>query len=488
MILLSKRRHVSFRNLLLLTLAAMALVGCASYNPPAPLTSAGCTTSWVDVGQRLDQAGIRDAQGTEIPGYPYLRVNRTLMDFDLDTLTPEQKREWLEHALDNGERALRARLKRLDSHHGFDPAWLMHCARQQVDALVSDSDQWQSLAAWAHQPDAYLDWRRVVGAYPLVRPILAYQVRQLQEEQAELFGTPVDGPEARLFAPALPASDPAEAEAILGREGAWGPLGLPSLTPQETARLLARHAPYLMMASGERYDQPGTPFWKNGEWRIEPPARAYTLLSQVRWQDQWLPQLVYVFWFDKRPKPHPLDLYGGRLDGLIWRVTLDHDGEVVLYESVHPCGCYLQWYPNPDRLQLNPDAVGDEIMTVLPLEPPSGDADEARPTIHLESGTHYVSDVRFGSAPEPGKAATSYGMVHYDRLRALPDGTGKHRSLFLPNGLVPGTARLERFLLWNTGVLSPGGMRQWGHHATAFIGKRHFDDPDLLNRYFNPAP
>ncbi|WP_417567869.1 hypothetical protein [Marinobacter sp.] len=53
---------------------------------------------------------------------------------------------------------------------------------------------------------------------------------------------------------------------------------------------------------------------------------------------------------------------------------------------------------------------------------------------------------------------------------------------------MPGTARLERFLLWPTGVLSPGGMRQWGRHATAFIGKRHFDDPDLLNRYFEPVP
>jgi hypothetical protein len=34
-------------------------------------------------------------------------------------------------------------------------------------------------------------------------------------------------------------------------------------------------------------------------------------------------------------------------------------------------------------------------------------------------------------------------------------------------------------------------MRQWGRHATAFVGRRHFDDPDLLERYFelaDPAP
>jgi hypothetical protein len=27
-------------------------------------------------------------------------------------------------------------------------------------------------------------------------------------------------------------------------------------------------------------------------------------------------------------------------------------------------------------------------------------------------------------------------------------------------------------------------MRQWGRHATAFVGRRHFDDADLLDRYF----
>jgi hypothetical protein len=27
-------------------------------------------------------------------------------------------------------------------------------------------------------------------------------------------------------------------------------------------------------------------------------------------------------------------------------------------------------------------------------------------------------------------------------------------------------------------------MRQWGRHATAFIGRRHFDDPWLVERYF----
>jgi hypothetical protein len=27
-------------------------------------------------------------------------------------------------------------------------------------------------------------------------------------------------------------------------------------------------------------------------------------------------------------------------------------------------------------------------------------------------------------------------------------------------------------------------MRQWGHHATAFVGRRHFDDADLIEARF----
>ena len=34
------------------------------------------------------------------------------------------------------------------------------------------------------------------------------------------------------------------------------------------------------------------------------------------------------------------------------------------------------------------------------------------------------------------------------------------------------------------GALDAGAMRQWGHHATAFVGRRHFDDADLIERRF----
>jgi hypothetical protein len=34
------------------------------------------------------------------------------------------------------------------------------------------------------------------------------------------------------------------------------------------------------------------------------------------------------------------------------------------------------------------------------------------------------------------------------------------------------------------GIVSSGAMRQWGRHATAFVGRRHFDDAELFERRF----
>src|SRR3990167_844354 len=77
----------------------------------------------------------------------------------------------------------------------------------------------------------------------------------------------------------------------------------------------------------------------------------------------------------------------------------------------------------------------------------------------------------------------SYQTRPLDHLRQLPHPQGQ-RSLYRADGLIAGSQRLERWLLWPAGVKSPGAMRQWGRHATAFIGRAHFDDPYLLERYF----
>ena len=63
-----------------------------------------------------------------------------------------------------------------------------------------------------------------------------------------------------------------------------------------------------------------------------------------------------------------------------------------------------------------------------------------------------------------------------------------------PRHLIPvprGGFRYERpnlDLFRPMGVPEPGAMRQWGRHATAFVGRRHFDDADLFEKYFEMTP
>jgi hypothetical protein len=78
-----------------------------------------------------------------------------------------------------------------------------------------------------------------------------------------------------------------------------------------------------------------------------------------------------------------------------------------------------------------------------------------------------------------------YEQAGYDELLSLPDGDGR-RSLFGEDGLADGTERGERWFLWPAGIKSAGAMRQWGRHATSFVGRSHFDDPSMLDRLFEP--
>ncbi|MBT7410826.1 MAG: hypothetical protein HN826_14085 [Methylococcales bacterium] len=79
----------------------------------------------------------------------------------------------------------------------------------------------------------------------------------------------------------------------------------------------------------------------------------------------------------------------------------------------------------------------------------------------------------------------AYQLSDYNDLRSIKiQGSTKYKSLFQENGIIAGTQRGERWILWPMGIPGPGEMRQRGHHATAFLGKKHFDDIDLLERSF----
>jgi hypothetical protein len=103
--------------------------------------------------------------------------------------------------------------------------------------------------------------------------------------------------------------------------------------------------------------------------------------------------------------------------------------------------------------------------------------------VAMASRTHYVQHLYARTRQQP-PGRVVYSLADYGELLSLPDGKGGRRSMFAPDSLAPGSERLERFLLWPTGVVSPGAMRQAGRHAVAFVGERHFDDPFALEKMF----
>ena len=183
-----------------------------------------------------------------------------------------------------------------------------------------------------------------------------------------------------------------------------------------------------------------------------------------------------------------MDLLAGQFDGLIWRVTVGTDGAPLVYDSIHPCGCYHLFFPTEAvRAKLRPAREADALDETMfsPQSLPRMRAGESL-ALHIESGTHYLRRVTHEGSAE---RRLSYEFAEDDALRSLsvPEpvpGAAARKSVFGPDGLLPGSERGERLLFWPMGVRSAGAMRQWGRHATAFVGERHFDDPNLINSYF----
>ena len=104
--------------------------------------------------------------------------------------------------------------------------------------------------------------------------------------------------------------------------------------------------------------------------------------------------------------------------------------------------------------------------------------------MRIASGTHYIERVGVVRGDD---GALRYELQPYGRLRSLVRPDGSRASVFGADGLVAGTERPERWIFWPSGIVSAGSMRQWGRHATAFVGRRHFDDADLLEKRFRFA-
>lgn len=484
----------------------LLLAGCATPADPYAVAPAAAQLMQDDkVGEclrllkamdaRIDAASRRDAQEVRVPGYPYLRADR----FTEKWLPANGDPKAIAGGKLDRMAALDAEARRFESANlSVAASEADALARCRSELIAATRPMAAHAAASATVPDAYVDAQRLVGLYPVTLFPFALGVASWQQATRELFATPfpelqVRGERIR-YVPAT-ATPEGTVAGLMSSPNSIA-LRMPVVTPERAWQLLVQHAPVLIVDTVDGNDRIGALTWRASVQGATLAVNTYDPVAYVRvawtqFNGAAAMQLVYTFWFPARPAAHTLDLVAGHLDAVVWRVTLDAAGRPLVYDSIHACGCFQMFFPT-ERVRERPapregEGPFDESLFVPQVL--YSPAPDERVMIFLGAQDHNIERVGIDTpTPAPG---IPYRLLDENTLRALPVPAiagGGTRSIYGPDGLVPGTERPERYLFWPMGVPSAGQMRQWGHHATAFVGRRHFDDPHLFDRYFSLAP
>jgi hypothetical protein len=478
------------------------IAGCAAV-PRGPLPAGddaaeACRALFERVDAEVRLARVRDGAAAPIDGFPWLRTSRVLASFREEAVAPDQFDAWIAHlaALDeegrgyefknlgaDARRRLHADWQEAAGRHGLEPVpptAIATCRQLLNDRLRTDRKARRKLRAAALVPDDYVLWQRVLGLYPLASIIARSRILVLHAELGERF---VDGvPDSALTVHhAVPSPGIRRSPAAVARTLPRDALGIP--LPDEAARaaLMGAHAPLWAIETLREADLPGALVFEPGSGLLRPVVDVdepleYRWLSWTRFAGNVLLQLNYALWFPERPPAARIDIAAGHLDSVIWRVTLDVDGGVLAYDSIHSCGCYYTLFPGDGWQAATPGSDEEPLFAPRPAPLPG---EGERVLVGLESGTHYIVEV---AAREPPAGVRPLAAAAMPELRSLTAPQGRQASVYRPDGLIPASRRPERFLLWPLGVPSAGAMRQPGRQPSAFVGRRHFDDARLLEQ------
>lgn len=486
---------------------------------------------------------VVDAGQQRMAGFPFLRSNRFLAsfasDFEQDLKTQRARlgdeaaarkavldsapfAAWVEQLRGLDVKVRHFEIERLpDSalplYHHEDRASLQADVERCSSVLASrlDAGQLPALLRQADVPDEYQRMLRALGAYPLTGIGVSSSIRNWEAHQRQVFAVQrkstfsgmaafqryqpthlIEGIDARRQASSIMAKVRRDA------------LGIPLFDEAQTRTLLKAFAPSYEVATVTDSDRIGRLHWIDLRGLIRDPNERFWLdvdtnvpvvyqrMEFTRFGDQVLPQLVYTVWFNERPHESSNDLQAGRLDGLVWRVTLDTDGAPLIYDSIQPSGRYAMFFPTRRLMARARPSNVDELAEWryspidVAIEDWVGQAYPGALSLHVSSRTHQL--VGIGATGEewgsPVFLNPPYALLPEDSLRALPLPGGGHRSIYNQNGIVPDTERRSRLLLWTMGVSKMGSIRQPGRQPTALVGRRHFDDPRLIETRYQRVP
>ncbi len=446
-----------------------------------------CTAQAQSFRDDVGNSGTTNASAPALAIFPLLHSNRFFHALSRTVDSEAQSIEWTALLAELAIRVRASENGNLSSPWGDEALDdLAECSR-----IFSTSPEYREerlaaldLVSRSEFPSNYSRGRQMLGALPLLRPFLKQRILAEHDSERRMYFEDETFARSSLYRPEDDRHGEVEVAAWMRAAYENNSLQLPLLSEAQLATLFRNHSPELQIELLDANDRIGAPRWEGGRVKIDSEsAIVYTLPSMTSFEGRNLLQLNYVFWFPERKPGALIDLYAGAVDGIIWRVTLDEEGQVLLYDSIHSCGCYHKYFAASEKLVAKTPPTSREPANIFRLDrnlPRNG------LVLKMTGNEHFIVGIEAASAGvEAGGELErySYNLSPYSLLENL-ESAGGSRSLFDARGLISGSERLERFTLWPTGIHSVGAMRQWGTHATGFIQDQHFDDSSLFEDYF----
>lgn len=483
-------RRVPF--LWLLCAVTVLLSSCTGAAKPSPFTGwyknyADCRQQYEDMDARVDAAGVREASSWRVPGFPYLRTDRTLASFRSQVKGLNDVSEFTRRMreLDQEARDVEyVNLGMTDFEHATQRDRFLNCGRILAAIELEDPAIWARMVDAAVPEDAYSTSARVLGIYPLAAISMKARAQAAREaamtEYRRSPGDPIPAGQTRLWT--VKQVEDLSLIANAAKDVQINALGFPGFYGSQWRAMAQRHAPQLWIETRDENDLPAAPVFGDRGLTANPTInRVNYLITYGRFGSDLLVQISYFLWFKSADGAST-----GPIDGLIWRVTLDNQYRPMTYESVHASGRDHHWYPVQPLRERRDESQSHEPDFIAPELAPA-DA----PTLRMQAGTHALRRV-VAWDQAAGASRHVYELRPYEELFTLARPQGGTRSLFGPDGLVPGAYGVDPVGGFASGIRNPGVLRQYGHHAIAHVGRRHFDDPYLLESTFEatllPAP
>lgn len=465
---------------------ALLLGACATQRSPFTGFFKGydnCRAQYEAMDARVEAAGVRDGTYYRVPGFPYLRTDRMLASFRHEVKNLNDISEWVRRMreLDQESRDTEyANLGINDLELSLQRDRFLNCGRVLAAIELDNPRTWARMVDAVVPAEEYSSVDRFLGLYPLRAGAMRSRAAALTQAQLVEYQQPLADPPAgavlRLWS-AKPVEDLSILNGVAGRI-LTNDLGFPGLVGSEWRALAEYNAPHLWIETANEADLPAAPvFLRSGLSADVAQPKVYYQYSFARFGGRTMAQISYFVWFRS-----PTDAATAPIDGFIWRVTLDEHLDPLIYESLHGSGRDHRWYP-VQPLQVRVPANGDgEPEFIAPVAAPAVDA-----TLRIASGAHDVR--RVVEVEQAGTGGSGQYELHlYDELYTMERPEGGTRSLFGADGLVAGTHGIDPLASLASGILQPGTLRQYGHHAIAHVGRRYFDDPYLLEASFVAPP